>query len=143
MTRTTCTGRRWTDDSPRTTVRVVTGQQGRAQVTVPTVLGLTVLAGRRAADGAGVVLAPPDRDGPGLGSLLWPHEAEYVITSQSPAPGTVLRQHDSVVVEYERTGDGGPGTAGVGEPRRPGPAPGSAGAARALDPPGVDRAVDR
>lgn len=52
------------------------------------VLGMTVLAGRRTAGASEVVLAPPNPDGPGLGGLLWPNEAEYVITSQSRAPGT-------------------------------------------------------
>lgn len=63
----------------------VTKRQGRPQVTVPMVVGKTVLAGRQTAGAAQVVLAPSNADGPGLGGLLWPHESEYVITSQSPA----------------------------------------------------------
>lgn len=104
------------------------------QVPVPKVIGMTVLARRRIA-GAEVVLAPADADGPGLGGLLWPHEAEDVITSQTPAPGTSLWQHDSVVITYAKIGEDGPGSAGVREPRRAPPVPGSGGLARALDDP--------
>lgn len=56
----------------------------RPQVSMPMVVGMTVLAGRRAAGDAEVVLAPANADGPPLGALLWPHESEYVIASQSP-----------------------------------------------------------
>jgi len=105
----------------------------RPQVSVPMVVGMTVLAGNRAAGAAGVVLAPPNADGPPLGALLWPHESEYVIASQSPAAGTRVRQYDSVVITYVKTNTEGPGAAGVREPRRPKPAPGSLGAARPID----------
>lgn len=122
----------------------MTERPGRVQVTVPMVLRMTVLAGRRVAGAAEVVLAPTNPDGPGLGGLLWPHEAEYVITSQSPPAGTLLRQHDSVVITYERSSGDGPEPAGVREPRRPRPASGSAGVSRALDDVEFDReAVDR
>jgi len=97
------------------------------------VVGMTVLAGNRAAGAAGVVLAPVNADGPPLGALLWPHEEEYVIASQSPVGGTHARQYDSVVITYVRTSGEGPGTAGDSEPRRPKPAPGSVGEARTLD----------
>jgi len=60
----------------------------RPQVSVPMIVGMTVLAGNRAAGAAGVVLAPVNADGPPLGALLWPHEEEYVIASQSPVGGT-------------------------------------------------------
>jgi hypothetical protein len=105
----------------------------RPQVSVPMVIGMTVAAGQRAAADAKVVLAPTNADGPPLGALLWPHEAEYVIASQSPVAGTRVRRYDSVVITYVRTNAGGPGAAGVREPRRPKPAPGSTGAARPLD----------
>ena len=59
----------------------------RPQVPVPIVVGLTVLAGRRTADEAHLVLAPANADGPPLAVLLWPHESEYVIASQSPDAG--------------------------------------------------------
>ncbi len=97
------------------------------------VVGMTVLAGNRAAGAAGVVLAPVNADGPPLGVLLWPHESEYVIASQSRVAGTRVRQYDSVVITYVRTSNEGPGAGGVREPRRPRPAPGSLGAARPLD----------
>ena len=96
-------------------------------------VGLTVPAARSAAREAGLVLCPPDRDGPGLAGLLWPHEAEHVVTGQSPVGGALLRQHDSVVVTYARVD--ADGRAGVREPRRPLPGPGSAGAALPLDTP--------
>lgn len=105
----------------------------RPRVSVPMVVGMTVLAGRRAAGDAEVVLAPANPDGPPLGALLWPHESEYVIASQSPVAGTRVRQYDSVVITYMRTNPEGPGAAGVRERRRPKPAPGSLGVARPLD----------
>jgi len=105
----------------------------RPQVSVPMVVGMTVLAGRRAAGDAEVVLAPANADGPPLGALLWPNESEYVIASQSPVAGTPVRQYDSVVITYVRTNTEGPGVAGVREPRRPKPAPESLGVARPLD----------
>ena len=97
-------------DHPPADTAPVAERQGwrRPPVQVPTVVGMTVEAGRRAAGEAEVVLAPPDPDGPGLAGLLWPHEAEYVITSQSPAGGSLLRQHDSVVVTYTKIDADGP-----------------------------------
>jgi hypothetical protein len=66
------------------------------------VVGMTVLAGRRAAGAAGaaeVVIAPANSDGPPLGALLWPHESEYVIASQSPHHlGNVASPPDAVTV---------------------------------------------
>ena len=105
----------------------------RPQVSVPMVVGMTVLAGRRAAGDAQVLLAPANADGPPLDALLWPHESEYVIASKSPVAGTRVRQYDSVVITYVRTNTEGPGATGVREPRRPKPAPGSLGVARPLD----------
>ncbi len=81
----------------------------RPQVSVPMVVGMTVLAARRAAGDAEVVLAPANADGPPLGALLWPHESEYVIASQSPVAGTRVRQYDRVVITYVRTNTVGPG----------------------------------
>ncbi len=75
------------------------------------VVGMTVLAGRRAAGDADVVLAPANADGPPLGALVWPHESEYVIASQSPVSGTRVQQYDGVVITYARTGSEGPGAA--------------------------------
>ncbi len=83
------------------------------------VVGMTVLAGRRAAGAAEVVIAPVNADAPPLGALLWPQESEYVIASQSPVAGTRVRQYDSVVITYVRSTPEGPGAVGVREPRRP------------------------
>jgi len=108
----------------------------RPQVSVPAVVGKPVLAGRRAAGDAGDagdVLALANAGGPSLDALLWPHESEHAITSQSPVAGTRARQYDSVAISYVRTNTEGPGTAGVREPRRPKPAPGSLGVAPPLD----------
>jgi hypothetical protein len=82
---------------------------------------MTVAAGRRAAVTADVVLAPADADGPPLGEMLWPHEAQYVITSQSPVAGTPVRRFESVVVTFDAIDSDGPDAAGVREPRRPTP----------------------
>lgn len=68
----------------------------RPQVSVPMVVGMTVLAGNRAAGAAGVVLAPVNADGPPLSALLWPHESEYVIASRSRVAGTRVRQYATV-----------------------------------------------
>jgi hypothetical protein len=96
--------------------------RGGQQVHVPDVVGMTVLAGGRAAATAEVVLAQVDADGPPLGAMLWTHESQYVITSQSPAAGTVVRPFDSVVVTFELV-DGLQGVP-VRRPRRPSPLPG-------------------
>lgn len=113
----------------------------RPQVLVPMVVGMTVLAGRHAAAEAQGVLAPPNADGPPLGALLWAHESDYVIASQTPAAGTVARPHDSVRITYIQTGEEGPGTAGDREPRRPKPTPDSLFSARPLE--DVEHAGDR
>lgn len=110
-------------------------EPGAVPVTVPPFVGMTVLAGRRWAGEAGVVLAPTDADGPPLGALLWPHESDYVITSQVPPPGATVGRYASVVITYEPDERGGP--AGVREPRRPRPSPRSAAAQQSLPAPGV------
>jgi len=105
----------------------------RLQVTVPSVVGLTVAAGDRVASDAEVVLAQVDADGPPLGEMLWPHQSDYVIASQTPVAGTLVRRWESVVITYVRTKKEGSGPAGLREPRRTGPTPGSLAAARPLD----------
>ncbi len=84
-------------------------------VTVPDVVGPPLAHARNVAHDAGVVLAQPDSDGPPLGALSWP--GEYLVTGQSPRPGTRLWRWDSVVVSWRPVDRGG--DAGVREPRRP------------------------
>lgn len=103
---------------------------------MPDVVGMTVLAGQTAARHADLVLAASDADGPPLGAVLWPHESEYLIASQAPAAGTLVRRYDSVAITYVPVD--GPGTSGVREPRRPAPGSGTPGAARPLDDVGDD-----
>ena len=83
---------------------------------VPAVVGLTV---RDAIEYAGWAKVGIGRspDGPPLESLLYPCD-EYVVTSQSPPPGTRLRRYETVTVEWAPIGGDG---AGVREPRRPMP----------------------
>ena len=90
---------------PRPTERVVT----------PDVVGMVVDEAPATAHAAGVVLAQPDPDGPPLSALTW--RLPVTVTSQDPAPGTVLRRWESVVVTWSRD------EAGVREPRRPAPRP--------------------
>lgn len=77
-------------------------------VTVPDVVGPPLAHARNVAHDAGVVLAQPDSDGPPLGALSWP--GEYLVTGQSPRPGTRLWRWDPVVVSWrpvDRGGDAG------------------------------------
>ena len=92
------------------------GQRHADVVRVPAVVGLSVETARRLAGEAGVVLAPPDADGPPLAALTWPDV--WTIVSQSPGPGSELYRWDSVVVLCVK-GDAGGGGAGVREPRFP------------------------
>ncbi len=46
-----------------------------------------------------------------------------MITSQSPAGGTLVGQYDSVVITCEKTDLDGPDATGIREPRRPRPTP--------------------
>ncbi len=73
------------------------------EVTVPDVVGLPFHIGRDVAGKAGVALANPDPDGPPIGALAWP--GLYYITWQHPAPGTILHEWDSVVVQVVKHGD--------------------------------------
>jgi len=72
----------------------------RRQVVVPNVVGLPFHVGRDLAHEAGVTLANPDPDGPPISSLAWP--GLFYITSQTPAPGTVLSEYDSVGITVEK-----------------------------------------
>lgn len=91
---------------------------------VPSVVVLTILAGGRVANAAEVVLSQVDADGPPLRVMLWPHESQYVITSQSPEAGALVRRYETVVVTFDKIESQGPDAAGVREPRRPSPSPG-------------------
>ncbi|MEU9005205.1 PASTA domain-containing protein [Streptomyces sp. NPDC048551] len=68
------------------------------EVTVPDVVGLIVTEARKVAWEAGVVIAPSDPDGPPVGALTWP--GVWVVTAQSPAPGSRMRRLGSLVIEF-------------------------------------------
>jgi hypothetical protein len=91
------------------------GPANADEVTVPNVVGLTVTVARQVALEAGVVIVAEDPDGPPLGALTWP--GVWVVTAQRPAPGTVIRNLGSVVVEFQEWSGGD--AAGDREPRRP------------------------
>ncbi len=94
---------------------------------VPALVGLTVRDAIEYAAWAEVGIGR-DPDGPPLESLVYPGE-EFVVTSQTPPPGTRLRRWQTVFVEWSPIGGGG---AGVREPRRPLPPTFSFKAARVL-----------
>ena len=83
------------------------------EVVVPDVRGLVVDDARGIAGLAGVVLAPPEPDGPPLAALTW--RKPVVVLTQDPPPGTSVPRYASVVVTWT------PDEAGVREPRRPVP----------------------
>jgi len=78
-------------------------RSARRIVTVPDVVGLPFHVGRDVAAEAGVTLANPDPDGPPIAALAWP--GLFYIVRQDPAPGTLLREWDSVGVEVVEHGD--------------------------------------
>jgi PASTA domain len=94
---------------------------------VPAVVGLTVHDAIEYADWAGVGIGR-DPDGPPLSELVYPGD-EFVVTSQTPPPGTRLRRYETVSVEWSSVGGDG---AGVREPRRPLPPTVRLAAARQL-----------
>ncbi len=73
------------------------------RVTVPDVVGMQFELGRELAVAAGVKLANPDPDGPPIAGLAW--RGLYYISQQSPAPGTVVYEWDSVAVYLVKHGD--------------------------------------
>ena len=81
------------------------------QIVTPRVVGMVVDEARALAQTAGVVLAPPDPDGPPLAALTW--QLPVTVLSQDPPAGTVLRRWGSVVVTWNAE------ASGVREPRRP------------------------
>ncbi len=99
---------------------------------VPAVVGLTV---RDAIEYAGWAKVGIGRspDGPPLESLVYPCN-EFVVTSQTPSPGTRLRRYETVIVEWAPIGGDG---AGVPEPRHPLPPTTDLKAAKEL-PIGID-----
>lgn len=90
---------------------------GRARVTVPDVVGLTVVEAASRAGLAGLKLSQVDPDGPPLSALTWPHGDRFEVLHQSPGAGENAREWDSLVVHYAPAG----GTSGVREPVRPSP----------------------
>ena len=77
-------------------------RSARRTVTVPDVVGLPFHVGRDVASEAGVTLANPDPDRPPIGALAWP--GLYYIVRQEPAPGTQMREWDSVGIEVIKHG---------------------------------------
>ena len=82
-------------------------------VLVPDVRGMVVDDARVVAGLAGVVLAPPDPDGPPLAALTW--RLPVVVATQDPPPGRPVRRYSSVVVTWDSD------ESSVREPRRPPP----------------------
>ncbi|MEU8466289.1 PASTA domain-containing protein [Streptomyces sp. NPDC029003] len=78
------------------------------EVAVPDVVGLIVTEARKVAWEAGVVIAASDPDGPPVGALTWP--GVWVVTAQSPAPGSRMRRLGSLVIEFRevQVPDGAP-----------------------------------
>lgn len=70
---------------------------------VPEVVGLPFHVAGDLATAAHVALANPDPDGPPISVLAWP--GLFYITSQSPAPGTLVDEWASVAVEVMAHGD--------------------------------------
>jgi len=88
-----------------------------SDVAVPNVVGLRWDDARESLHRVRLVAVGPDPDGPPLASLGWP---DGVVVDQRPPPGVLLPSGSPVTVWIER---GGPGSAGVREPRRPKPTP--------------------
>ena len=97
------------------------------EVVVPAVVGLTVRDAIEYANWAEVGIGRGP-DGPPLESLVYPCD-EFVVTSQTPPPGTRLHRYETVIVEWAPIGGD---AAGVREPRRPLPPTFSLKAAREL-----------
>lgn len=88
----------------------------QAIVTVPDVVGLTFGEARSVLSGRGLVATDPDPDEPPLTAYGWPGG---VVTDQSPESGSKVAAGSAVRLWIGRGG----GSAGVREPRRPGPDP--------------------
>ncbi|MDH6576618.1 PASTA domain-containing protein [Kitasatospora sp. MAP5-34] len=86
------------------------------EVTVPDIVGLIVTDARKVAWEAGVVIAAADPDGPPVRALTWP--GVWVVTAQTPAPGSRMRRRGSLVIEFRKVPGG---EAGDREPRPPSP----------------------
>jgi hypothetical protein len=85
-----------------------------SEVVVPNVVGMTVPAARHLAHVLGLVVTAEDLDGPPLGALTWP--GVWIVTSQSPEPGSRQRRAGRLIVQFQRApGD----SAGDREPRHP------------------------
>jgi PASTA domain len=91
-----------------------------ATVVVPNVVGLSWDGARRTLQRARLVAVGADPDGPPLAAIGWP---SGVVIDQKPVAGTALAPSSPVTLWIA---DGGGGSAGVREPRRPNPPPRSA-----------------
>jgi beta-lactam-binding protein with PASTA domain len=85
-----------------------------AQVTVPDLVGLPADTARDFAHRAQLVAVGPDPD------AVLPFPTAGSVVRQEPLPGTLATRWSTVVIWTRR---GGPGDAGVREPRRPNPPP--------------------
>jgi hypothetical protein len=92
----------------------------RATALVPDVVGLEWEAAQQRLSEQSLVAVGPDPDGLPLAALGWPGG---VVVDQSPESGARVPPGSAVRLWL---GDGGGGTAGVREPRRPSPNPKSA-----------------
>ena len=90
----------------------------RSNAIVPNVVGMTWDDARDVLRDKGLIGMSPDPEGPPLAALGWPNA---VVTDQSPESGARVRIGSTVTLWLERGG----GSAGVREPRRPKPTPGS------------------
>lgn len=89
----------------------------QSTVVVPNVIGQSWDIARHRLQASRLVAVGPDPDGPPLAALGWPRG---VVTDQSPESGAKVPPGSPVTVWLT---DGGGGSAGVREPRRPKPTP--------------------
>lgn len=81
---------------------------GLTQVTVPSLVGMTVREARNVGHTSGVVVTSADVDGPPLGELAWP--GIWMVTAQRPMAGSHVERWSTVVIEFEeRPGSGSAG----------------------------------
>lgn len=91
-------------------------QRRKAKVVVPDVVGMSWDDARHTLLRAGLGAAGEDPDGPPLAALGWPN---VLVVDQIPEAGAKVPAGSQVRLWLERGG----GSAGVREPRRPGPTP--------------------
>jgi hypothetical protein len=86
-----------------------------AWVKVPSLVGMTVPAARRAGHDSGVVVTSANVDGPPLGALTWP--GTWMVTAQRPTAGSHVERWSRVIIEFtEVPGDDDPDDSEPEEP---------------------------